>query len=169
VSDLSLFYWQEKLGKTQPRILRLGFQITAAKTVSPLVQGVPALTTFDAFASQAVIDGFLGTTNEFLLAAFDATSMGNDTFGGLINMGGANGQVYKLLAFDAKCYSGTGGSTLVERHVQSSAALTASTLASEAAVGASGNLGFKVDFGNTPDFDGLTSGMIQLEFQWISK
>lgn len=169
MSDTSLFYWQEKLGKTQPRVLRLGFQITAAKTVSPLVQGGPVLTTFDAFASQAIIDAFLGTTNEFLLAAFDGTAMGNDTFGGLINMGGASGQVSKLLAFDAKCYSGTGGSTLVERHVQSSAALTASTLATEAALGASGNLAFKIDFGNTPDFDGLTSGVIQLELQWISK
>lgn len=165
----SLFYTNERLGKTMPRLASFAFEITAAKTVSPLVFGYPVLTAFDAIASQAVIDAALGTTNEFLLAAFDATAMGADTFALLANMGGAFGQVEKLLWSRARCYSGTGGATLVERIVKTSAALTASTLATEAALGASGNVAMKVDFGNTPDFDGLTSGLIIVEFGWISK
>lgn len=165
-----LMYWQEKLGKTQPRCLELPFQITAAKTVSPVPQGIPALTTFDAIASQATIDDFLGTTNEFLLAAFDATSMGNDTFGGLVNlMGATSGQAAKLLYMTARCYSATGGATLVERTVVPSTTLTASTLVTECALGASGNVAFKVDFGNTPDFDALTAGLIIIQLYWISK
>lgn len=166
MADTSLMYWQEKLGKTQPRVLRLEWEITGAKTVAPLVPGIPALTAFDAIASQAVIDGFLGTTNEFLLAAFDATSMGADAFAAIVNVAG---QAQKLTKVVATCYSGTGGATKVERAVKSSSALTASTLATEAAVGANGNLAVKVDFGNTPDFDGLTSGLIVLELYWISK
>ena len=69
----------------------------------------------------------------------------------------------------AKCYSGTGGSTIVERAVKSSSALTASTLASECALGANGNMAFKVDFGNTPDFDALTSGLIVVKLMWVAK
>ena len=84
----------------------------------------------------------------------------------IVNMGG---QVKTLVKVVAKCYSGTGGATLVERTVLPSAALTASTLATEAAVGANGNVAVKVDFGNTPDLDALTSGIISLELHWISK
>ena len=164
--ELSLHYWNEKLSKSLPRKLELVWEITAAKTVSPLIQGLPALTTFDAFASQAVIDAALGTSSEFLLAAFDATAMGADTFGGVVNV---SGQGAKLVHMSAKCYSGTGGSTIVERAVKSSSALTASTLASECALGANGNMAFKVDFGNTPDFDALTSGLIVVKLMWVAK
>ena len=166
MSDTSLMYWQEKLGKTQPRVLRLEYEITAAKTVSPLVPGIPAITSFDAIAAQSTIDNFLGTTNEFLVTAFDATAMGNDTFAAIANM---SGQVQRITKVVASCYSGTAGSTHVFRVVKSSAALTASTLATEAAVGANGNVAVKVDFGNTPDFDALTAGLIVLEIYWISK
>lgn len=162
----SLTYWSDKLGKTLPRTLRLEFQITGAGTSSLVTSGAPVLTTYGAFASQAVIDGYLGTTNEFLLAAFDATSMGADAFGGIINM---ENQVARVTSMTAICYSGTGGSTRVERTVQASSALTASTLTSEVARGSAGNIGFKVDFGNTPDFDALTSGLIVIEINWISK
>lgn len=162
----SLMYWNDQMLKAAPRTLKLVYDITgaAASTITPA--STVSLTTYAAFASQAVIDDFLGTTNEFLLAAFDATSMGADAFGGLVNM---NGQVQTLISMTAKCYSGTGGATLVERSVLASSALTASTLATEAAKGADGNLGFKVDFGNTPDFDALTSGLIVIEFDYISK
>lgn len=166
MSQPSLHYWQAALPKTLPRVLHLAWEITAAKTVSPLNMGLPVLTAFDAIASQAVIDSYLGTTSEFLVAAFDATAMGADVFAGIVNMGG---QAAKLNSAIARCYSGTGGATLVERCVKSSAALTASTLATECALGADGNLAFKVDFGNTPDFDGLTAGVIVVELQWVSK
>lgn len=162
----SLTYWSDKLGKTLPRTLRLEFSITGAAASSLVTSGAPVLSTYGALASQAVIDGYLGTTNEFLLTAFDATSLGADAFGGIINM---EGQVSKVTSMTAICYSGTGGATRVERTVAASTALTASTLATEVAKGANGNIGFKVDFGNTPDFDALTSGLIVIEINWISK
>lgn len=166
MSATSLFYWNDQFGKTQPRVLRLSYNITAAKTVSPVVANSATLTAFDAIASQTVIDNFLGTSSEFLVAAFDATSMGNDAFAVIVNM---NGQAAKLVQAVARCYSGTGGATLVTRQCQASSTLTASTLATEAALGSSGNLAMKVDFGNTPDFDALTSGTIEIELHYIAK
>jgi len=164
-AQVSLMHWSDKLQKAESRVLTLVFNITGA-AASTEVQRSPVLHAYGAIASQAVIDDFLGTTNEFLVAAFDATAMGADAFGGVINMAG---QAKEVLYMNAKCYSGTGGATLVERMVQDSAALTASTLATEVAKGASGNIGFKVDFGNTPDFDALTSGVIVIEIAWKSK
>lgn len=166
MADTGLFYWQEKLGKTQPRIAKFCLNITGAVTVAQVPQGQPILNTFSAIASQSVIDDFLGTSDEFDYLAFDATAMGADAQGLIVNMGG---QVKSLIYGRATCYSGTAGATKVELIVQPSSALTASTLVTECALGASGNLAMKMDWGNTPDFDGLTSGLIVVEFAWISK
>lgn len=163
MGDTSLMYYNEQLLKVNPRVLRMQYTITAAKTAKPIISNSASLITFDALASQAVIDGFLGTTNEFLLAAFDATSMGADAFGGLINM---NGQCAVVVQMVARCYSAS--NTLVERQVQGGT-LTASTLETAVAKGANGNIGFKVDFGNTPDFDALTAGTIEIEVHWVPK
>lgn len=162
----SLTFWSDKLGKTQPRVLRLQFNITGAGTSAVDPVGSPVLTTYGAFASQTVIDNFLGTTNEFLLAAFDGTAMGADAFGGVINM---KGQVDKVVGMHARCHSGTTGITVVDQYVPDVSPLTASTLATEVAKGANGNIGFRCAFGNTPDFDGLTAGTIVIEIYWISK
>lgn len=164
MSDMHLFYWQEQLYKTQPRVLRLEYKITAAKTLAPVLSPMPALTSCDAL-TQAQIDDALGSVNEFLAADFDATAMGADTFGGVVNM---KGQCAKLLSMKAECYSGTGGATKVERCVQA-LGLTASTLETACELSSLGNLGFKVDFGNTPDFDALTAGTVVIELHWISK
>jgi hypothetical protein len=163
MSQASLMYWQDQHGKTQPRVLRLQYKITGAKTVAPLVPNSVALTAFDAIASQAVIDAHLGTTNEFLLAAFDATAMGNDAFAAIVDM---KGQAKQVLHMVARCYSAS--NTVVTRQVQGGA-LTASTLETAVAVGADGNIACKVDFGNTPDMDALTAGTIEIEIHWISK
>jgi len=164
MSDMHLFYWQEQLYKTQPRVLMLEFKITAAKTLVPILPPMPALTSCDAI-SQAAIDEALGSVNEFPAAAFDATAMGNDTFGGVVNM---KGQCAKLLSMKAQCFSGTGGATAVTRQCQA-LGLTASTLETALGLSALGNIGFKIDFGNTPDFDGLTSGTVIVEIHWVSK
>ena len=166
MSATSLVYYNDQWGKVQPRILRLQYKITAAVTASPIVANSASLLTFSAIASQAVIDDFLGTTSEFNYLAFDSTSMGADAMGAIVQM---NGQAKTVVAAVARCYSGTGGSTLVTRAVQASAALTNTTLATEVACGANGNIAFKVDWGNTPDFDALTSGTIDVEIHWISK
>lgn len=162
----SLYYKSEEVAVADVRVLTLAWKITGAKTVVPMPQNNAVLTTFDAIAAQSTIDNFLDTTNEFLIAAFDATAMGADTFGGIVAM---QGQASKLHYLKYACYSATGGLTVVPGAVISSSALTASTLATECALGASGNLAFKINFGNTPDFDGLTSGMIVVELAYQSK
>lgn len=162
MSDMHLFYWQEQLYRTQPRVLRLMYKITAAKTVAPIISPIPALVSFDAI-TQAQIDAQLGTVNEFLAAAFDATSMGNDMFGGVVAM---KGQCAKVIDMKAQCFSAS--NTLVTRQTQA-LGLTASTVETAFALGSQGNLGFKVNFGNTPDFDGLTDGTIVIDITWISK
>ena len=164
MSATSLFYYQDQWGKVQPQVLRLQYEITAAKTVKPIVSNSASLTTFDAIASQAVIDDFLGTSSEFTLAQFDATSMGAYAFGVIVDM---QGQAKSAVMVVAKCYSGTSGSTLVTRQAKAGT-LTDSTLETAVARGADGNLACKVDFGNTPDFDGLTAGTIDIEIHWIA-
>lgn len=164
MSDMHLFYWQEQLYKTQPRVLKLEWKITGAKQFAPILPPMPALVSADAL-TQAQIDDALGSANEFLAADFDATAMGADAFGGVVNM---KGQCAKLLMMEAKCYSGTGGATQVSRQCQA-LGLTASTLETALELSSLGNIGFKVDFGNTPDFDALTSGTIVVEIHWVSK
>lgn len=164
----ALTYWNGNIQSGVPNILRLQWDITAAVTVAPQFPGLtPAvLTTFAAISSQATIDSFLGTSSEFLVAAFDSTSMGADAMGCIINMKGQANAVGHLRIV---CASGTGGATQVDRIVADSSALTSSSLATEVALGANGNIAFKVDFGNTPDFDGLTSGVIIAEISWLAK
>lgn len=158
-----LVYWNPSLQTSQPRVLKLVFSITAAKTVTDVLRS-PTLTAFDAIAAQSTIDNHLGTTTEFNYLAFDATAMGADVFAGVVNMGGQCAEVYMMTAV---CHSAS--NTLVSRVCEDSATLTASTLATEVAKGASGNIAFKVDFGNTPDFDGLTAGTIEITILWRSK
>lgn len=165
MQSVSNMYWGDKAQRGQALQLDLLYQITAAKTVKALNANV-SLTTFDAISSQSVINDFLGTTDEFLVAAFDATAMGADMFGGIVDMGG---QVSELLSLEAVCYSGSDGLTVVQSGVNASASLTASTLKTEAAKGSAGNLGFKVNFGNTPDFDALTSGLIKITLRYRVK
>ena len=171
MSATSLFYSNEKHAKTQPRSMDFTYQITAAKTVTAYPQGTDSFTFFDAI-TQAQIDAYLGTTNEFLAAQFDATAMGADTFGGLIRMSGSPStlaQAAVAVRMEAMCYSGAGNATLVSRAALGSAGITASTLETAVAVSTTGDLAFKVDFGNTPDFDALTAGIIVIRVYWIAK
>lgn len=163
--EASLIYKNGALAQSTPRTLKLRWKITTTKTVKSLLPGLPVLTAFDAISAQATIDDFLGTDDEFLLAAFDATSMGADAFAGIVNMAG---QAQKVLSMTARCYSAS--NTLVTRHAQASATtLTASTLETLVAVGANGNIAFKVDFGNSPDLDALTAGTIEVDIEWVPK
>ena len=160
----SLFYYNDQWGKVQPQVLRLQYEITAAKTCKPIVSNSASLTAFDAIASQAVIDDFLGTSSEFTLAQFDATSMGADAFGAIVDM---QGQAKSVVQMIARCYSNTGGADLVTRQVKGGS-LTDSTLETAVECGADGNIACKVDFGNSPDLDALTAGTIDIEIHWIA-
>ena len=166
-----LFYWNEKHAKTQPRVLDFSYSITAAKTVSPTCQGADSLAFFDA-KTQAQIDAYLGSASDFAEAIFDATSMGADTFGGIVRMSGSPSTIaqgFQILKMEAVCYSETGLATVVQRGALGSAGLTASTLETACGISTLGNFGFKINFGNTPDFDALTAGMIVVRLYYISK
>lgn len=170
MSATSLFYSNEKHPKTQPRVMDFTFQITAAKTVTLYPVGADCFSFFDAI-TQDQIDEYLGVDNDFAANLFDSTAMGADTFGGIIRMSGAPstlGQASTAVRLEAACYSSAGLTTLVSRAALGSAGLTASTLETAVGVSPSGNLAFKVDFGNTPDFDTLTSGMIVIKVYWIA-
>ena len=162
MADTSLMYWQEKLGKTQPRNLRLTWEITGTKTVVSLVPGIPVLATFDAIASQAVIDDFLGTSSEFTAAQFDATSEGTDAFAVIVNM---TKQVDRLLMASMRVLSGTNNTTEARTAAKGNV-LNATTLATEAAKGSFGNMAAK--FVST-GIDALTSGLVIVEFHWVAK
>lgn len=166
MSGPGLFLTQSGFGKTQPNVIDLTFAISGAVTSALVPPSATAVRSFYGAQTQAQIDAFLGTVLEFTAAQFDSTSMGADAFGVLLNM---NGQAAQVVRAEAMCYSGTGGSTLVPRVAQGAAGLTASTLETACAVGANGNIGVKVDFGNTPDFDALTAGTIVIRVYWIAK
>ncbi len=160
----SLIYYNDQFLKTVPRVLSLQYSITGAKAASAIAPNSASWIFFDALSTQASIDSYLGSTNEFLLAAFDSTAMGADAFGGIVNMCGQAKKVTQMVAY---CYSAS--NTIVTRQTQAATALTASSLTTQVAVGADGNIAFRVDFGNSPDFDGLTAGTIQIDLHWISK
>lgn len=158
-----LFHWQEKFGKTQLRCLRFQYEITGAKAINSLPAGTPVLTTFDGIASQAIIDAHLRTVAEFPATAFDAASMAANTFGGVIDM---MGQAAFVSHIEAKLFTGAGGSTAVLRAAVEGD-LTGATPETAVAIGAAGNIAFKVDFGGS--LDAATDGLIVIEIFWMAK
>jgi hypothetical protein len=163
-----LFFWNEKHAKSQPNVLDFTYQITAAKTVSPVPQGADSLTSFDAI-TQATIDNYLGVANDFPATYFDATAMGTDAFAGIIRMSGSPSilaQSFQLLKLEARVMSGTGLGTVSDRAAFGSVGMTASTLETATAQSSTGNLAFKIVVSG---LDALTSGMIIARLYWISK
>ena len=156
-----IFYTNEKHAKSQIRTLEYVFQITAAKTIVPFPRGAEVLSTFDAL-TQAQIDAYLGTTNEFLVGLFDATSMGTDAFGGLINMAG---QASTVVACDIISKTGTGLATQVISSSFGGSTMASSSLTAGCAVGANGNIAFR---GVMTGVDALTSGVIYVKISWIA-
>ena len=160
MSSTSLHYWNEKLPKTQPRLLKFVYNITGAKAITSIVAGIPVLHSFDAIASQAVIDDHLGSTNEFLLAGFDATAMGTDAIAFIVDM---KGQAKKCLQAKIRMY-GSDGALDIEEQMQFST-LTASTLASEAELSSAGNIAVR---GVITGLDALAAGTLEIEIEWIA-
>lgn len=177
-NNQSLFYTNEKHGKTQPRYLTYTFQITAAKTVVVFPRGSEILATFDAL-TQPVIDAYLGTSGEFTAAQFDATSMGTDAFGGLINMTGGvvsqganplsfaqpQGQAAQVVSVEITSKTGANLATRVISESFGPTGLTASSLTAGCAVGANGNIAFR---GILTGLDALTSGLIEVKIGWVA-
>lgn len=168
MSRQPLFYWNEKHAKSQPGVLDLSYQITAAKTVTPVPQGADSFVSFDAI-TQAQIDAYLGLANDFPATYFDATAMGTDAFGGMVRMSGSPSilaQGFQLLKMEAKVLSGAGLGTVSERAALGSAGITASTLETACAISPSGNFGFKIV---STGLDVLTAGLIVVRLYWVSK
>ena len=166
MADTPIMYWQEKLGKTQVRQLRIVWT-TSSGTFTEKLPGNPIYFTQGAIATQSVIDNFLGTSSEFDYLAFDATSMGTDAVGVIIDM---KGQAAKVSHATLDAYSGTHGVTLAGARTLTTA-ITATTLETAVACGASatitgsGNLAFK---GVISGLDSHT-GVVVLTVNWISK
>lgn len=163
-----LFYWNEKHAKTQPNVLDFTYQITAAKTVSPVPQGADSYVSFDAI-TQAQIDAYTGIANDFPATYFDATAMGTDAFGGIVRMSGSPSvlcQGFQLLKMEARVMSGTGLGTVSERAALGSVGMTASTLETATAMSTAGDFAFKIVVSG---LDALTSGIIVIRLYWVSK
>lgn len=159
---VSQFSWSDAVQRGQPLIMDCVYQITAAKTVTNKTKN-STLTAFDAIAAQATIDSFLGTTNEFLIAQFDATAMGTDAFAVIANLGG---QASELVGVRAFLNSGTNGATAVSQSVVPVATLTSSSLTTQAALGSSGNVAARFILSGV---DILTAGVIQVQFMYRAK
>lgn len=174
VAPYGLVMWNEAF-PSKTNLMQLQWKITAAKTIQPQPLNLGGvLPFFDAPANQAVIDGFLLTTNEFLLAQFDGTAMGTDTFACLVKMNGVNaaststsiGQAASVQSMVATVYSGTNGATLASSGVASSSTLTSSSNTSQIAVGANGDIAFRFV---ASGLDALTGGLISVNIFWTSK
>lgn len=164
MSATSLMYWDVLPGKSQAGRLSYVYSITAAKTISEAKPPYNVLTSFDAIATQSVIDTYLGTTNEFLVAAFDATAMGTDAVAFIVRMQGQAAALVKAKAYTLVAATGLVGLTWELPVV--AAGLTASSLTTQCALGANGNMAARFIL---TGLDALTSGSLIVEFDWISK
>lgn len=168
MSQVSLMYWNDKFGRNMARRDEFLWEITGAKTVSPLVAGQPGLFSFDAL-TQAQLDAEL-SASEVAVAKFDATAMGTNMFGGVVQFGG---QIEKLVAVECEVIN-SDGAVLCKRAIKD-AGLTDSTAASEATKTSSGNLALRFLLGDSVDaatafsVDAATDGIIKISVHWISK
>lgn len=161
MSQASLMYWQDQFGKALPRRDTLVYSISAAKTSALISAQSGVLSAYDAL-TQAQIDAFLGSTNEILATSYDATAMGTDAFGVIWDF---NGQCQTLVKANAYTATGTGLATQVPR-IATNTGLTASTLSTAGALTTRNNVGLRFVI---TGLDALTSGLIVVELDWISK
>ena len=164
MSQTSLVYSNEKMQKTQPRQMHFIYQITGAKTNSPVPVGAGSYTAYDAIASQAVIDAYLGTSSEFNYLAFDATAMGANEFAVVMDM---KGQCGKILGAKIEYWSADGATMNIALKSWPVTTLTNSTAANECAVGAYGNVAVK--FKDVTGLDAATDGYLIVTIDWIAK
>lgn len=156
----SLVCWNDKLDRTVPRVSEFTYTLTSGAMVPR--EGYPILAATGAL-TQATIDAFLGTSTEVNYLNYDATSLGTDALGFIVDMGG---QVKKLISFEVIMRSGTGFVTTVRRYATTDDVMVNTSIAvAEAALSTTGNpyCRFVVT-----SFDS-TTGYIDLRMKWISK
>lgn len=161
MSHFSLAYWQDQYQLAVPRRDIFVWSITGAKASSLVLPQSAALNFYDTI-TQATIDAFYGSTNEILAVKYDSTAMGTDAVGVLLNYGGQVQQMVKARAYTA---TGTGNPTEVVRTTLNGG-LTDSSLSTQGVVTTLGNIGLRFVITGV---DALTSGLIVVEVDWISK
>ena len=156
-------YWSDKLQRGECERTVLLYR--KANTTVVQYEGNASLASCGAIADADIAAFLKLAASPFTLLAFDSTSMGNDVFGAIIDF---QGQVRELVMVEAEYIGEAVGTTIAGVHlgIPKSASMTATSLVTQAdAVG--GNVAVKVDFGNTPDFDG-TAGWVKLTVHWRS-
>lgn len=158
----ALTYWSDSLARGEVQETKLIYEFTGAKALKDRAANA-ALVSFDAIASQAVIDNFLGTSSEFLLAAFAATPMGTDAVAFIVNMGG---QCAELVSATLILRSSTGLATVSEATQWGSTSAMGTTLANGIQQGANGNVAARFVVSG---LDSITAGQAELKLYWRSK
>ncbi len=157
----SLVRWNDKAGKSIPRVDVYTYSITSA-VATPLVAGYPALVSFGAL-TQATIDSYLGTSSDVNYLNFDATSLGTDAIGFIFDMAG---QCKQLVSVGIVMRSGTGFVTTVERYATPNDVMVNTQLAvAEAALSTLGNPYARFVVTSIDS----TTGYIDVTVKWISK
>lgn len=156
----SLAYWDDRLGKSVAREEVFTYVLTSGAMVPK--QAYPVLLTTGAL-TQATIDAFLGSSTEVNYLNFDATSMGTDALGIIVNMAG---QVKSLEYVEFIMRSGTGNVTTVRRYATAADVMVNTQLAvAEAEKSSSGNVSARCVITSLDS----TTGYLTVKLGWISK
>lgn len=174
-----LIYMNEQIYQREDELI-IKLKITGAGTQTLLPLNNSAVLAFQTAAvpTQAAIDAFLGSSSEFLAAQFNATSIGVDALGLLVNMSGQksgvtsltanpntnSAQASSVLAYEARMYSGSQGATIVQEGAVSGT-LASTSLTAGVQGGSCGNIGVRAVLSG---LNALTSGLIVVRIHWIS-
>lgn len=167
-ADTPLFYRNEKHAKSQVRELLFVFQITGAGVWVPVPRGQDVLYSGGALTQQQIddyltrpYDGYQSTVSTgFTAAQFDATAMGANVIGGIVNM---NQQAAYVSHMTAAFHS---GATEATAGAVGAAGIASTTLENAVGLSPAGDIGFKAILAG---LDAATSGLIVIRIGWISK
>jgi hypothetical protein len=162
----TMFLKSDALQRSQVQELNFYLKITGAKTNAALsLVSYPLLAGYDAAdLTQVLVEGFLGHTSTAACATiFDATSLGTDAFGFVIDM---QGQCGTLLGYQCAVVQ-TAGGTPANTSLLTQASQTALTSALTSVCAAyDGDIYGRVVAGN---LDSATAGYIHLRVLYRSK
>lgn len=167
-ADTPNFYRNEKHAKSQAREIVICLQVTGTKTSAFLPRGIDALIAYDAVTQQVIddyltrpFDGYTSSSSTgFTASQFDATAMGANVIGGVVNMNQQAAYVSYMSASFA-----TGGTT-VTQIADGATGLPASTLSTAVGISPAGDIGFRAIL---TGLDAATSGVVVIRIGWISK
>lgn len=164
----SMMKYNDKVERGEPIITNFFYKVTGAETLTDFAAN--AMMTIFTGPTQAVIDSFLGSTNEFLAVGFGTTAMAAGVFGGIIDLGG---QLKELVYLRVTTKAGTAMITTAEKTLFSDTTALPDTKTNNVQVSSAGNVAFHVVMedidGSTGDIDTITAGLIQVQIAWRSK